>query len=176
MTSYIERFIPICSMQTKSTQYKLNHSRTIPLQLILINEGSYTKTIQYLNNTKTRIKTLQKYCKKLNKVDRKIRYVWLETSIYAKLTFARSLWLLVQNKRLFKSINKTSPIGLSFIENKIDIHKNIHEIYYGYCQNFEKELEFKGPVWGRKYTLYYKNHSSVTIQEIFSPNILRFFH
>nr|AZL88039.1 hypothetical protein [Harveyella mirabilis] len=173
MTSSLQTFIIICNI--KNINNNLNKLKIIFLQLILINEGSYTKIIQYFNNKKIKINILQKYYNQSNKINRNIRYVWLETSIYTILTFAKSLWLIVNNQELIKSIKKNFSIGLSFIDNQIDIYKNIYEIYYCYSQKFEKQLNFKGVIFGKKYTLYYKDCSFITIQEFFSPNIFFYF-
>ena len=74
---------------------------------------------------------------------------------------------------MYKLQNK--PIGQSLIESRIDIYKDIHEIYYGYCQHLENRFQINEPTWGRKYTIYCENRPLTTIQEIFSPQIVEFF-
>ena len=179
MSFYIKKFNYICIFPMNRINYladKLPESIIIQVKLILVNDGSHTRTIQYITSQTTNIQIAQNYYKKSTKISRQIRCVWLETSIYTKLTFARSLWTILSNNIDIKTIQKKSPIGQSFIENKIDIYKDLHEIYYGYCKDFEKTLKFKKPIWGRKYTLYYKNQSHITIQEFFSPNVIDFFN
>nr|QCI07235.1 hypothetical protein [Hypnea pannosa] len=101
----------------------------------------------------------------------KKREVWLKDYKYTKLAFAESLW---SNTNFIKlPIHK--PIGESIIKYKIDIYKDIHEIYYGYCKYLEDQFNCQGPVWGRKYTIYYKKQRLVTLQETFSPQITNFF-
>nr|YP_009397387.1 hypothetical protein [Dasyclonium flaccidum]ARW66573.1 hypothetical protein [Dasyclonium flaccidum] len=160
--------IPINKIEEKAN--KLIDFIPVKWQLILTNNGSFTQALTYLTNQIIDIKMLQNK-HKTNK--RHIRCVWLGAEIYTKLTFARSLWLLTLDNQTIKT---DKPIGKSFIKHKIDIYKKIHEIYYGYSQNFEKSFSLNKPLWGRKYTLYYKNKSSVTIQEFFSPDILYFFY
>nr|AZL87983.1 ycf21 [Leachiella pacifica] len=157
-------------------KYKLTSFKTILLQLILINEGSYTKVLEYLNNNKIKNKILQKDYIIFNQINRKIRYIWLKISLKTKLTFARSLWMLIDDKILPKLIIKILPIGLLFSSKKIEIYKNIYEIHSGYTQKFEKNINLKGLIWGRKYILFYKNYSYIIIQEIFSNKILDFFY
>nr|YP_009398625.1 hypothetical protein [Kuetzingia canaliculata]ARW67811.1 hypothetical protein [Kuetzingia canaliculata] len=156
---------------------KINSNIPVQLQILLINEGSLTRTMQYLTGQIISIEIIQQTYKthQLKNFQRKMRFVWLETEIYTKLIFARSLWILLQNSLISQTINNNKPIGNSFIKNELDIHKKIHEIYYGYCYLLEKDIKSKHAIWGRKYTLYYKTKSYVTIQEIFSPYVISFF-
>ena len=104
-----------------------------------------------------------------------IREIWLTDSSYKKLAFAQSIWPLYNKTQnnILKLNNQT--IGQLLIESKIDIYKDIHEIYYGYCIYLEEQLSINEPIWGRKYTIYYNKKPLTTIQETFSPNIIDFF-
>nr|QCI06992.1 hypothetical protein [Haraldiophyllum bonnemaisonii] len=158
--------------------YSIKNIKLIPIiwQLILTNEGSLTKVLNSLTRKKLKIKMLQKCNYKSQTINRNIRCVWLETSIYTKLIFARSLWLLTYQMKINFEIIINKPIGKSFIDNQIDIYKNINEIYYGYCKYFEKNFSTNHAIWGRKYTLYYNYTNYITIQEFFSPYILNLFN
>nr|ARW69268.1 hypothetical protein [Polysiphonia sp.] len=144
------------------------------LKFITINEGSHTRIIQYLYKYKVIIKLLEQKEQVFKHSKRKIRYVWLETSIYTKMTFARSLWLIQQNKVSHEQLTREQPIGQSFIHQKIDIKKNINEIYYCYDKNFEYKSQHKGIIWGRKYTLSLEYTSYIIIQEFFPSNLIHF--
>lgn len=171
-------FHAICTIpkyKIKNSKSKLRQLIPIQWQLILISEGSFTQTLSYLTRKNTKINILQKKYSQHQITNRSIRCVWLETCIYTKLTFARSLWIILKNNKIYNKININKPIGTSFIQDKIDIYKHIHEIYYGYCNNLERDFKLRGPIWGRKYTLCYSNKSSVIIQEFFSPYISHFF-
>lgn len=172
------KFHAICIIPIYKITYKNNKFNKFcpkPWQLILTNEGSLTKSLNYLTGQVIQINTLQKKYISNKIIQRSIRCVWLETSIYTKLIFARSLWILLCNHNIYNPVNTNKPIGFSLIENKIDTYKQIHEIYYGYCERLEKHFELKTATWGRKYTLHYLNKSSITIQEFFSPDIINFF-
>ena len=134
------------------------------ISITTVNEGSHTRLIQYTINSPTKISILQKSKKK-------IRYVWLGTYLYKNITFARSLWKIPENCDSNKKSIINKPIGLSFIKNKIDIHKYIYELYYCHCNKFEEELESKKPLWGRKYIIYKLNKQNVIIQEFFSTKL-----
>nr|ARW69882.1 hypothetical protein [Polysiphonia teges] len=69
---------------------------------------------------------------------------------------------------------RINPIGQFFIENKVDINKNLYELYFCYCKDLEKKLSFNNPFWGRKYLLHQNNNSYIMIQEFFSPKIILF--
>nr|ARW68247.1 hypothetical protein [Chondria sp. (in: red algae)] len=145
----------------------------INIILILISEGSLTRSIEYLTKNIVYIQKSQKEDYKLNFQERKIRSVWMGTYLYTQLTFARSLWITIYNKKI-KIINQLSklPIGKSFIKYELDILKTIHELYYGYNQFIDKSYIQHRPIWGRKYTIHYKNKYYITIQEFFSHEII----
>nr|YP_009395940.1 hypothetical protein [Dasya naccarioides]ARW65126.1 hypothetical protein [Dasya naccarioides] len=144
-------------------------------QLILTNEGSFTQIIKNLSGYKINIRVVEKKTRTINNVHKNIRCVWLENSIYTKYLFARSIWLFKYLDNINCNIEGNLPIGNSLINSQTDIYKHIHEIYYGYSKNLEKKFRICKPIWGRKYTLYYKNKSFITIQEFFSPLIINFF-
>lgn len=88
------------------------------------------------------------------------------------MTFARSMWQIVSNKQFNYNIKKNNPIGISFITNKIDIDRQIYELYYCYYHKFEKEYKFHEIIWGRKYIINNLSNYSTVIQEFFSPEII----
>nr|YP_009399866.1 hypothetical protein [Tolypiocladia glomerulata]ARW69685.1 hypothetical protein [Tolypiocladia glomerulata] len=163
MTFYIKKIKKICIFQKNSIYI----SEVIGNKFIYINDGSHTKLIQHKFNFITKIKSLQQQ----GKFKKKIRYVWLENSLHKNITFARSLWTIINQKSFYNNIKKNYPIGLSFIESKIDITRDIQEIYYSYCNEFEKILQFKGTIWGRKYILHSNNNYTTIIQEFFSYRV-----
>nr|ARW60553.1 hypothetical protein [Polysiphonia sp.] len=174
MKFHLYKLNQICILSLRnSTIFKLIKT---PLCLITINEGSHTRLIHYLNNNRINTKVLQQKEEKIEHINRRIRYVWLETSIYTKMTFARSLWQIKQKELNIKKLKRQSPIGQSFINQQIDTKKYIHELYYCHCQDFEKKLRSKKPIWGRKYKLNYENKSYILIQEFFTPEIMFFFN
>nr|YP_009393259.1 hypothetical protein [Symphyocladiella dendroidea]ARW61821.1 hypothetical protein [Symphyocladiella dendroidea] len=171
MQFYFNTFHPICILQLKDNQListKISKCIKVSLKIAVINEGSHTRSIQYLTNQKIKIQLLQQNEKKSTKIQRRIRYVWLETSAYTKITFARSLWKIKERDLNNNKIKRNLPIGQSFINSKIDTQKEIHELYYCYCKDLEKELRSKQAIWGRKYKLSYEKNSSILIQEFFS--------
>nr|QCI04798.1 hypothetical protein [Bornetia secundiflora] len=164
--------------QTSNTN--INFKQLIPIQwqLVLINEGSFTQNLNCLTGMKTQIIIQQKFnfSQSHNKNIRNIRCIWLETSIYTKLTFARSLWFFTGIDQIYVKLNQKKPIGNLFIKSQADIHKFVQEIYYGYCKYLEKSFNIPRPIWGRKCLLYYQGQTYAIIQEFFSPYILHFFY
>nr|YP_009392003.1 hypothetical protein [Periphykon beckeri]ARW60351.1 hypothetical protein [Periphykon beckeri] len=172
MEFYINKFYPVWILslqQNNIIRPKTSNLIQNQFKAIVINDGSHTRLIEYLNNQVIKIKILEQ-----NADQKRIRYVWLETILYKKITCARSLWKIKKNQNINK-INKNLPIGKSFINAKIDIHKEIRELYYGYCKDIEKELRSKKGIWGRKYQLNYEDYSFILIQEFFSAQTA-FFH
>nr|QCI06531.1 hypothetical protein [Erythroglossum lusitanicum] len=175
------KFHPIIILSKKTIKENsldLRITKYIPIkwQIILINEGSFTKTLNALTGQKIKMKMYQKYNYRAKNIKRNIRCVWLETYIYTKLTFARSIWIFVDQNIINMKFIKNKPIGKALIDNQIDIYKNIHEIYYGYCKYLEKQFIVNQLIWARKYTLYYNYTSYLTVQEFFSPYIKNLFN
>ena len=157
--------------------YHIKHEIPAEWQMILMNEGSFTQNLNYLHNQTIFIDMQQKsYQKVTNNHLTTLRCVWLENSIYTKLTFARSLWKMIPQNNLSYKLKQSKPIGNLLIANQSDIYKNIIEIYYGYCINLEKSFDNNLAIWGRKYVLYYNHNTYAIIQEFFSPNISSFFN
>lgn len=152
--------------------HKLSRYKNTIVQILLTSEGSLTRSIEYLTNNIVYIQKSQKESSKLKFQERKIRSVWMSTCLYSRLIFARSLWITVYTKKskFNKKLSKI-PIGKSFIKYELDIHKSIHELYYGYSQLLNIPYNPRSPMWGRKYTLYYKNQYYITIQEFFPDEI-----
>lgn len=168
--------LPINKIRLDYSNTKIKELISVKWQLILTNEGSFTKALNALTGKKITIKMTQKYNYKSKDITRNIRCVWLENSLYTKLTFARSLWLFIYTNEISVELVKKQPIGNSFTHNKIDIYRNIHELYYGYSEYLEKNFMINQAIWGRKYTLYYNYNSYITIQEFFSPDIMNLFN
>ncbi len=172
MTISIFKLIPIYVLllqNNKQVNNYLNPSKINLAQLILINEGSHTRFIGYLNNDEINIQVSQHY--QTNRQNRTIRYIWLETSVYTKITFARSLWIIKEKNTSLKQIKRNIAIGKSFIQEEIDINKKVIEIQYYYCKDMEKYLRSKQPIIGKKYKLNYNNEFNIIIQEFFSPTL-----
>jgi len=111
--------IPIYILSSKQNKEVMNTILSyinISTKFIFINEGSHTRSINYLNGNKVNITILEHSHTKRTKNARIIRHVWLETSSYAQMTFARSLWII---KKKETDLNQRDiPIGNSFIKKK----------------------------------------------------------
>lgn len=172
MHLYINNFHFICVIQEKKEKNSIYIETKI--RSINKNEGSHTRAINYLSKIETNINVSQLKNFRQRNRKREIRYVWLETSVYTNITFARSLWTIQTNRRFIEKLEKKIAIGPLFIKNRSDIHKEIIESYVCYCKDLEKKLRFNGIIWGRKYTLGQKNNPNIVIQEFFSPNLTFF--
>nr|WOA02494.1 hypothetical protein [Gloiopeltis furcata] len=147
--------------------------RLIPFQwqLVLINDGSFTQNLNSLTGKKITVELTSVPNCRLSYNKYHSRKVWLTDCKHNKLAFAHSIWLDQVNAI---NLSKNIPIGQSLIKLKIDIHRDLHEIYYGYSRRLEKKFDSYGAIWGRKYTIYYESKPLTTIQEFFSPKILGF--
>nr|QCI07380.1 hypothetical protein [Leiomenia cribrosa] len=165
--------------------FKVNHSNNkkrskyyneqIPIewQLILMSDGSFTQNLNSLTNEQNKIHILYKlYFTKLYRRN-KIRETYMKSYNHNNLIFAESIWQ--NNKTNLLYLQKNKPIGRSLIESKIDIYKDIQEIYYGYSIYLKEIFQSDKAIWGRKYTLYFNHEPLITIKEFFSPQLIHFF-
>lgn len=151
-------------------------------QLILISEGSLTRHINILQKNKTRTKLIvtkktiirsTRSCILFSLDETQInsikREVWL-TNSNQTLIFAQSYWLA---ENLYSEFNSKKPIGEVCIDNEINMHRELQNIYYGYCKMIEKEFGVSGPLWGRSYLVYFNQTPALIIHEIFSPYLVK---
>nr|QCI05161.1 hypothetical protein [Centroceras clavulatum] len=144
-------------------------------QSIIINDGSFTQNLNSLFINPTKITMSQKYSIIFPEKLINIRNVWLENDSNNKVTFAKSIWIINKDYCKYNKIFNTIPIGYSLINFEVDIYKNLQEIFCGYCYDLEKRLQSKEIIWGRKYQIFYPNQSSVTIEEYFTPKLVKVF-
>ena len=178
INSYTFNYVFIISISKQQYFfYRLSHLIPIQWQIILLNDGSLTEVLNYLNEKQITFNMFQKNNYAINN-NRYLRYIWMEDNIYTKMMFAESLWQFkyINNNKEEDTLKYNIPIGKLIINTKVDIYKKIHEIYYGYSIKLENKLNYHQPIWGRKYTLYYKNQLFITIKEFFSPGIINYFY
>ena len=170
-------FYPICTLsmqEVNSLKERLILVKRLKPIILLTSEGSLTRAVEYLTGNKVYITKLARSNFQTGCEHRKIRCIWMETSLYTRLVFARSLWITLFNYNFKKTIKDNTPIGETFINQRTDIDKNIHELYYGYYSTSQNQSQINKPLWGRKYTLYYKSSYYITIQEFLLPELTNY--
>lgn len=175
-TNFQYKFHKVFFLPINKTTYYIDNFIPIGWKLLLKSDGSFTQNLNSLTGQLIQVEILSLYNNIKAKNDYTIREVWIKDQQGNKLAFAKSIWPYNMKTNLFSNLPIDQPIGQSLIQLKIDIHKDIHEIFYGYCQYLEKHFNYNEPMWGRKYTLYHENQQLATVQEIFSPRILKLFH
>lgn len=170
--------IPVSNLNQIQDQHNKLNTIPIPWRLFLMSDGSCTKNLESLTGDKIHVHLSQKshYTYTINIMTLNTRTVWLETQNNQLLVFAKSICILKKDTTKYMEVYNNKPIGKSLIKSKIDIYKNIEEIYYGHCDYLEKKFHSNQKIWGRKYTTYYKQNSYITIQEFFSPQLISFFY
>ena len=175
----IYKFNPILKLHINNSyniQSQLDQYMPIKWQLLLMNNGSFTQNLNTLLVTNIKIDMCQKYNLIPNKSLTNIRLVWLKKNIQDKFTFAHSIWRFDQSYNQQTNLLTNKPVGQSFIDNEIDLHKDFQEIYYGYCYYLEKQFKSSEPIWARKYKVCYNNNSYAIIEEFFSPQLIHCFN
>jgi chorismate-pyruvate lyase len=146
------------------------------LQILLTSDGSLTRHNMIIGNNQITINIVEEL-NKLRKgtsryIDDKqlIRVIWLVENSN-KHIFAQSQWHLIHKVK--QCINLNKPLGKAIITSEIDIHRDLLNIYCGYCKIIEDKFNYYGPLWGRSYKISFSNLPSVVIDEIFSPSLIQ---
>nr|YP_010199341.1 hypothetical protein LK036_pgp166 [Gracilariopsis tenuifrons]AXF36221.1 hypothetical protein [Gracilariopsis tenuifrons]UAD89199.1 hypothetical protein [Gracilariopsis tenuifrons] len=158
----------------KSCNIKKNDLIPTKWKLLLMNDGSFTQNLNSL--TGDQIITFPTYIENQYIIKKlKIRNIYLSNNSNKYLAFARSNWILHINHKIHNNLINNQPVGELFINRQADIYKDIHEIYCVYSTYLEYTFKSIGPIWGRKYTIYYRYQPIITLQEFFSPYLINFF-
>ena len=174
-THFNSSFYPIYTIQydqIKGQQKQIDKYIPQKWQFILTNTGSFTQNLNSLFIDKITIEMRQKYQYSSQQKLLNIRNTWLIKNHTTLTTFAKSIWSINNKYMIYNKILNQQPIGYSLIDSEIDIHKHLQEIYCGYSNNLESSFQQRDIIWGRKYKVYYPNHSFVIMKEYFMPQIL----
>nr|YP_009313451.1 Hypothetical protein ycf21 [Galaxaura rugosa]SCW21705.1 Hypothetical protein ycf21 [Galaxaura rugosa] len=156
----------------------------IEWQILLTNDGSFTRNASIINNSITtiqlckqnsiytsrkKIKNFISYHKyqTVNRITE--RYVWL-TQEKEKIGFAYFQYLSNRYKMSYLFHNN-QPVGSSLIASETNIHRDLENVYLGYCQELESSFECIGPLWGRSYNIHVETDTLLIIHEIFSSKL-----
>ena len=131
---------PRKQQHNKYITYQLINSIPIELQLILMSDGSFTQNLISLTGRMIDLNVVFKSTHKILNHSNHVREILLTDTAYKPLAFAQSVWPKYENETQHSATFKNQPVGQSFIESKIEIYKEMHEIYYGYCTLLEQKF------------------------------------
>lgn len=84
----------------------------------------------------------------------------------APLVYAASWWNATAVSEYLK--DSSLPIWASLSKERLELYRDIHDIYYGDCPHLEDMFNSKGPFWGRDYVFWHDQEPLTVIHEVFS--------
>jgi chorismate lyase len=100
------------------------------------------------------------------------RQVWLKTSSGRRLAYATSWWEASHVDEYL--CNRSLPIWSSLADLRMELYRDIREVFLGHSNTLEKALECSGPFWGRYYLFWHDGKPLTLIYEVFSPHLERY--
>nr|YP_009628729.1 hypothetical protein [Acrochaetium secundatum]QBX88512.1 hypothetical protein [Acrochaetium secundatum] len=146
------------------------------LHMLMTSDGSLTRHNAILNSENITLEIINEFYSigqetliAVNQTYTK-RSIWLVSNKDKKI-FAQSYWQIIPQEKSFLNLNK--PIGKALIQTEINMHRNLFSIYFGYCNDIEKQFNHNGPLWGRSYKITPGCLSPIFIHEVFSPSLIK---
>lgn len=87
-------------------------------------------------------------------------------STSAPLVYAASWWNATAVSERLK--DSSLPIWASLSQQRLELYRDIHDVYYGHCPDLEDVFKAKGPFWGREYVFWNNQKPLTVIHEVFS--------
>eukprot|EP00892_Ulva_mutabilis_P007793 jgi/Ulvmu1/5386/UM022_0181.1 len=90
----------------------------------------------------------------------------------APLVYAASWW----NATAVESYLKDSslPIWASLSRERLELFRDIRDVYLGHCPDLEDVFQAKGPFWGRDYVFWHNKEPLTVIHEVFSSSLSQY--
>lgn len=82
------------------------------------------------------------------------------------LVYAASWWNATAVKNYLK--DSSLPIWASLSRERLELFRDIRDVYLGNCPNLEDVFQAQGPFWGRDYVFWHKEEPLTVIHEVFS--------
>lgn len=87
----------------------------------------------------------------------------------APLVYAASWWNATAVSEVLK--DSSLPIWASLSQERLELYRDIHDVYYGHCPDLEDVFKAKGPFWGRDYVFWHNQKPLTVIHEVFSTSL-----
>lgn len=154
----------------------INLDKYIPhvIYMLLLSEGSLTKSIDSVTGEITRVQLINNQrigiCHNHIAKPQIYRQIWLGNQDNCKLVFASSWW---NQKMFYEYLPKPNiALGKMLIENELNLRREIHNIYYISSKKLEQFFHLQGNIWSRSYTLFNEDKPFVLVQEFLSPGLI----
>ena len=88
------------------------------------------------------------------------------------LVYATSWWNLQKVRHCLKDTSK--PIWASLSEERMELYREINNVYLGTFEDLEEPFGVTGPMWGRDYTFWHRGEPLTVIKEVFSSALSQY--
>jgi chorismate lyase len=100
------------------------------------------------------------------------RQVWLKTASGQRLAYATSWWEASHVDEYLR--NQSLPIWSSLADLRLELYRDIREVFLGCSEALEMAFECPGPFWGRYYLFWHDGKPLTLIYEVFSSRLERY--
>jgi chorismate lyase len=100
------------------------------------------------------------------------RQVWLRTQSGQRLAYATSWWEANHVDEYLH--NRALPIWSSLAHLRMELYRDVRQIFMGTSQVLTAEFGQAGNIWGRNYLFWHDGKPITLISEVFSPVLERY--
>nr|YP_009545903.1 chorismate lyase [Glaucocystis incrassata]ASQ39964.1 chorismate lyase [Glaucocystis incrassata] len=149
-------------------------------QILLLNDGSLTRYLQIFTHSKIEIQVIQisevkETCSRIPMLVKKLLphpYIKREICLCEKngvrLIHATSWWTYSNQGSSCSFL----PIWANLNRSRLNVYKDLQNIYLFNDNYLEEMFKQKGPFWGRDYLFWAENKPLTFISESFSPSLI----
>lgn len=147
-------------------------------QVLLLGDGSTTRHLQLLTGEQISVDVMdmsligidRDHVPELIEVvpgPRVRRQVWLKDALGHRLAYAASWWEASHVDEYL--CNKTLPIWSSLADLRMELYRDIRDVFLGRSDFLSAAFGYEGPFWGRYYLFWHGGKPLTLIYEVFSP-------
>lgn len=100
------------------------------------------------------------------------RQVWLRTQSGQRLAYATSWWEADHVDEYLH--NRSLPIWSSLAHLRMELYRDVRQIFVGTSKSLTAEFDQQGDIWGRNYLFWHDGKPITLIYEVFSPVLERY--
>ncbi len=168
----------------REVQSGLPHQLLAPTwQLLVLSDGSTTRHLQLLTGEAVSVDVLDMSLVGHALDDapdliqaipgpRLRRQVWLKTASGKRLAYATSWWEASHIDEYL--CNRALPIWASLAQLRMELYRDIREVFVGDSAALEAQFGCPGPFWGRYYLFWHNGQPLTLIYEVFSTDLERY--
>jgi chorismate lyase len=152
-------------------------------QILVLGDGSTTRHLQLLTGEPTAVDVIDMsligddtdHAPELIQAiqaPRLRRQVWLRTQSGQRLAYATSWWPANHVDEYLH--NRSLPIWSSLAHLRMELYRDVRQVFVGTSEVLEREFGHQGNIWGRNYLFWHDGKPLTLIYEVFSPVLQKY--